>query len=492
MKKATKILCGILGLGFLLTGCATVDSVQNKDSELVYMGTSAVMINDSYLYFGNAVSDRDFESDSDYKSAAKLSYLARLSVGASLSAKGIDYSPTNVETVASEVVSTTNNFMFALGNYIYYLTPNRKKFTNDDGQLEQEYSYSTLYRSKLDGNSKKELYTTEADISRIEVLKFGGKYYIVMLAGTDLFKFELGSSVTKTKLASDVTSVAIPETYEKNKVGSTLDWNGYIYFTKTRSNDDNSDVSGTSIRKVLISSGSEDEVVGGQGQTVTLVGRENDIIFYTYDSETYKIDTNKAGQFTIGSVSDLYSSSTISDVYKITTEIVDDGTKEISVLGYVYTSNSNLVYKKNNGDGGTLTLNYDGSALSDYDVLFVTGRTMYLATSTAIYCADISSAFNGNGGNVAIACRAVVKMDSIYLNEDASTKYDRQLYAYDGTYIYYYATLQSINSDDDDDDDATVDGKYYLYRTKVGTNADNSPKTPYELLSLTKNSNRHS
>ena len=50
MKKTTKLLCGLLGVGFLLTGCATVSTIKNKDSELIFNGNSAVMINDSYLY----------------------------------------------------------------------------------------------------------------------------------------------------------------------------------------------------------------------------------------------------------------------------------------------------------------------------------------------------------------------------------------------------------------------------------------------------------
>lgn len=476
MKKTTRLICGILGLGFLLTGCATVSTIKNQDPELVYIGNSAVMINDSYLYFGNAFADyTTFETDSDYKTSAKLSYLARLNAGAELSAKGIDYSPKKVETVAKEVVSQEKSFMFALGNYIYYLTPNRKKFENSDGKLEQYYSYSTLYRSKLNGNSKKAIYTTEAEVSEIEVLKYNNKYYLVMLTGTKLIKFELGKKVKRSTIAEDVASVALPETYEKNKVGSTLDWNGFIYYTKTRTDDDNSDVSGTSIRKTSIAGGTDVEVGGGQGQTLSLVGREKDIIFYTYNGETYKVDTNQNSQIVVGSVSDLYSSSAISNIY----EVFGD-----RVLGYIYTSNSATIFKTDAGLSGTLTFNYDSTALSDYNVLLVSGRTIYLSTTSAIYCADVSSAFDGNGGS--INCRAIVKLAD-------SSIYSGSLYAFDGRYIYYYAKLQDLETDDESSEEETVtDDNYYLYRTKIGTDADQEPKTPYELLSLTKNSNRHS
>lgn len=478
MKKTTKLLCGLFGVGLLATtlvGCATISNVENRDKELVYNGTSAVLVNDRYLYFGNSFADyTTFEEDGDYKSSAELSYLARLEAGAKLSADGIDYSPENVEQVAEEVVSHAHSFTFVLGDYIYYLTPNRDKFENDEGTLEQQYSYSTLFRSKLNGNKKKELYTTSAEISEIEVLKYQNKYYIVMLAGNELVKFELGDNVTRTVIADDAVTVALPKTYEKNRVGSTLDWNGNIYYTKAKSNEDNSDVSGTSIRKVSIAGGNDVEVGGGQGQTVSLVGRERDIIFYTYNGETYKIDTNQNLQIVVGSNSDLFSSSSVSDINLIYEQ------ESEQVLGYIYTSNSSLRYKTNSGTVGSLTLNYDGSALTDYNVLLVSGRGLYFSTTNAIYYADLSSAFRGNGG--AVDCRAIVKLDD-------DSVYDGSLYAFDGQYIYYYAKLQAIENEDGEEETST-DENYYLYRTKIGNNADLSPKTPYELLSLVQDSER--
>ena len=483
MKKTTKLLCGLFATGFLaagLAGCATVSNVKNEDNELIYNGTSAVLVNDSYLYFGNSYADYSaFEEDGDYKSSAELSYLARLEAGANIIADGIDYSPEKVEQVAEEVVSHQKSFMFVLGDYIYYLTPNRKKFENSDGKLEQQYSYSTLYRSKLNGNSKKELYTTEAEISTIEVLKYQNKYYIVLLAGNDLIKFKLGDKVRRTVIADDAVAVAIPQTYEKNRVGSTLDWNGNIYYTQSKTNEDNADVSGTSIRKVSIAGGDNVEVGGGMGQTVSLIGREKDIIFYTYNGETYKVDTNQNSQIVVGSNSNLFSSSEVSNIYKVYEQEAEQ------VLGYIYTSNSGLRYKTNSGRTGALTLNYDETALSDYNVLLVSGRVLYFSTTNAIYSADLSSAFNGNGGT--IDCKAIVKLDD-------DSVYSGSLYAFDGQYIYYYAKLQTLEAEEGSEEEVeqSTDENYYLYRTRVGNNADSSPKTPYELLSLVDDTDRRS
>ncbi len=477
MKKTTKLLCGLLGVGLCLAGCATVSPIKNKDTELVFNGNSAVMINDSYLYYGNSFADySSFSNDSDYKNAAKLSYLARLEAGAILSAKDGDYSPKGVNRVSSDVVVHEKSFMFALGDYIYYLSPNRKKFENEEGKLVQQYGYSTLFRSKLNGDKRKELFTTSAEVTQIEVLKYDNKYYLVMLAGSDLIRFELGSKVKRQTLATDVTSVALPETYQKNKVGSTLDWNGNIYYTKALKDEDNSSVSGTSIKKLSIAGGEETEVGGGQGQTIALVGRKGDVVFYTYNEETYKNDTNENRRFSTNS-SDRFSSSAVSNMYQVYND---------NVLGYIYTANSSTVYQTTAGVTGTLTLNYENTSVSDYKILFVTGRTIYLSTTNAIYTADVSEVFAGNGS--VANCKALVKM------ADGSI-YSGNRYAFDGTYLYYYAKLQEVEKENEDESDESeeevVDEHYYMYRTKVGTNADDEPKTPYELLSLVENSERH-
>ena len=182
MKKITKLLCGILGVAFLATGCATVGNIKNSDNELIYNGNAAVMV-DGYLYYGNSFADitaDTFKNLNDYKNSAKLSYLARLNTNIELAATSNNYSPKKVEKVAEEVVGQKNQFMFVLGQYVYYTTPKKEQSTNSDNKLEYQFSYSTICRSKLNGDDRKELYKTEAEITKIEVLKYSGKYYIVL------------------------------------------------------------------------------------------------------------------------------------------------------------------------------------------------------------------------------------------------------------------------------------------------------------------------
>lgn len=477
MKKLTKILCCVLGLGFLLGGCATVSNISNSNPELIYNGNSAVMV-DGYLYYGNAFSDTSaFSSNSDYSNAARVGYLARLNTNIDLMAKDKDYSPRNVENVASEVVGYENNFMFVLGNYIYYATPYTGISENADGESGHYYNYTTIYRSRLNGDNKTRLYTTNGEISQIEVLKFGENYYIVLLAGGRLVKIQISGRTSSTVLAENVESAAIPKTYQQNVIGSSLDWNGNIYFTTTRSDEDNSDLNGSELKKVSITDNTESTVYHQQDVTITFLGRDKDVVFFSRANEVYMTDFGKDDL--ANAVSDpqkrVYAGSTISNLMALGTE---NGT-----VGYTFNdSNSNLLYVSSDGKRtGAITLQNDGSPLSGYNILFTTGRTIYISTTTGIYSADLSPAFNGNGGPVSVNCTTVVTMTAIY---------DGSLYAYDGRYIYFYAQLEEVELEDEDETPET-DSNYYLYRTRA-VKSSSSDADPYQLLGRTQITSRQS
>lgn len=482
MKKFTKILCCTLGLGFLLTGCATVGNIKNSNDELIYNGNSAVMV-DGYLYYGNAYADYSgFEGDNDYNSSAKLSYLARLNTNVELASKTKDYSPKTVEKVSGEVSAHSNDFMFVLGNYIYYAIPNKQKaIDSEDNASKHFYNYTTILRSNLNGDNKEKVYTTNGEVSKIEVVKYSGKYYIVILAGSDLIKIKIGNNFSASVVASDVTSVAIPETYQKDKVGSSLDWNGYIFYTTNKTVEDNSDISGSEVKRVLVSGGDAEVVDWIQGRTVSFLDREEDIVFYTlsgHETEVYKSDVssnnNEKNAF-INTRENFYSASSISNINKVATENKD--------YGYVFSDSADGLgyYVNTTKKTGKITFTAGDTELSSYNILLVSGRTAYLSTTTGIYKADLSNVFNGNGGSFEVLCETIVEMTAIHSGS---------LYAYDGKYIYYYAQLEEVESEDESEDDAEeeTDENYYLYRSKIGASVSDN----YQLLSLTKNSKRHS
>lgn len=482
MKKISKLLCCILGLGFLLTGCATVGNIKNSSSELIYNGNSAVMV-DGYLYYGNAFSDyTTFSSDGDYKSGAKLSYLARLNTNDELNATSKDYSPKSVEKVSEEVAGQKNSFMFVLGDYIYYATPNRQRIKGDDGSSDFKFEYTSFFRSKLNGDKKDKFYTTDGEITDLEVVKYDDKYYIVVLAGEKLTKIQLGNKLSITEIASDVTSVAIPKTRQNGVSTSTFDWNGYVYYTTDKTDEDNSDISGSIVKRLSISGGDAETIEGSwkNARTIEFIGREEDMLFYTMTgdkTEVFASDVSSDSATSKNFVSNqkkFYSASTISDITLISTENKD--------YGYIFTTSAGtLMHVTKDGKFGVVTLTNGDDTLSSYKLLFVNGRTIYLSTTTGIFSADLSALFNGTATTATYT--TIVTMTAIY---------DETLYAYDGKYIYYYAQLETIesDSDDEDEDDTETDENYYLYRTEAIAKSETA--TQYQLLGLTSISSRRS
>ena len=476
MKKITKLLCGVLGLGFLLAGCAGDGEVKNSSNEIVYNGNSAVMI-DGHLFYGNAFADiTTFTNDDSYKASAKLSYLARLNTGAEILADGKDYCPENVTNLSELVSGYSKSNMFALGNYVYYATPNREEISSDSG-VSHQYGYTTFYRTNINGGSAEKLYTTEGEISQMEVLKHDGKYFVVIFAGSKLVKFEIGDKVGGVQtIAEGVNSVAMPKTYQKEKLGSTLDFNGYIYYTTARTVDGYEGATGTTFNRVMLTSATS-EVMSSTTKSVSLVGREKDVVFFTQNSETYSLDlsnNNALNVFTAGTQTRFYSSA-ISGVSSICTNNLE--------YGYLFTSNSKLVYKRANGNSSVVKFNDNtGATISGYNVLATDGTAMYISTTSAIYKADF--ALIDENGN--LACDTVVSITGIY---------NGSLYAYDGKYIYFYAQLQDIKSEEESEEETSIidtDANYYLYRAKADVNPQAPSKETYQLLSNTQTSERHS
>ena len=472
MKKFTKLLCGVLGLGFLLAGCGNNGPVKNSSSEVIYNGNSAVMV-DGYLFYGNSFSDiTTFSDDNSYKTAAKLSYLARLNANIELSAEGKEYSPKNVENLSELVSSYSNSNMFALGDYIYYATPKREEVEGTDG-VSHKYNYTTFYRTNINGGSAQKLYTTLGEVSQMEVLKHNGKYYMVVFAGSTLVKFEIGNNVGSVQIiAEDVNTVAIPKTYQQDKLGSTLDFNGYIYYTTNRKVDGYDAGSGTTFNRILLTSATSEEM-SSTTKTISLVGREKDVVFFTCDSETFSIDlsNNTAKNVFTAGTQNLYYSGTLSNISLIATANKN--------YGYLFNSNSKLVFKNSNEKSVVVKFNdKDGTAISTYNILATDGTAMYISTETAIYKADF--ALIDADGN--IKCQTIVSMTKIY---------NGSLYAYDGKYIYFYAQLEKTEADEDEVITDT-DANYYLYRAKADINENAETQESYQLLSKTQTDKRHS
>lgn len=457
MKKWTKILCCALGLGFAvagagLAGCGAGDGSLSTD--FVYNGPSAVLVGDD-LYFGNGINN-DFSSASsategDYNSSAAVAYLARLNVNIdNLTAKNKDFSPKNIANISGEVTAYTKSFTFALGNDVYYTAPNTKK----DNAGNHYYANTTLFKTNRGNGDRTEIYTTTGEVNKIEALKFNNKYFLVMLEGSNLVKINLTDGGNST-IASNVTSVAIPKTFEKNRAGSTENWNGDIYYTTNKSN---TDFPGNEVRKVSISGG-ESEFVHQNSGTISFVGREENELFYTLNSATYNVDVSKKS----------FASAT-EFVHTAITNETKVVSKEGNFVGYLYNASNGLYFKSNTQGvrNGEITFKNGSENLTGYKTLVVDGKAIVLLTADGIYKADLSEVFSTGAREV--SCTTIVNMTDIYD--------DNALYAYDGTYVYYYAKLEAVEKENEDDPEPEVDEYYYLCRSALGkTGVDN-----YQLL----------
>lgn len=490
MKKFLMVLCCVLSFGFVLAGCSTVSMIKNENNEVIYNGSASVSVGD-YLYYGNAFNEvSSLTSKSELNALKSSSYLARLDTS-NISAKGQNFTPNEVKKVTSEVVGQENQFIFVLGDYLYFLKPDTHVYVTD-GTGSNQFGYSVLTSVKLNGDKVREICTYEGAISQIEVLKNGDNYYVIAFAGDKLFSTKLNNGKGSTKvLGEGVTSVAVPETYSMALAGYSSDWNGKIYYTAT----DDEGVS--SVKEVAVDAKSAEDAVnvGDKNGTVTFLHRQNDLIFYTYSNGTttktyYNRVDNLTGEFYTNDIilidaKNKFSNSEISNIYVF-------GEPKAETI--VYTMNSKIYYKNFVNGGGSGRVNItDGSADVSATIMTIDGRMAYLISSTAIYGVDFAK-LTYLDGDQDLTANILAEMTSI----------STTLYSYDGEYVYFYAGLEAltdeekeliadekeeagIESDDEEEEEdiTSLDDGVYLYRVSISGN-------DLQLLGVTEYEERHS
>ncbi len=521
MKKWAFIICCILSLGFVLMGCGNDAVTISANDVLYYNGPSAAIVGD-YLYFGNGMNENYTTADSlgttssNYNAAKGLAYLAKLNVNAEkLSSKGIDYSPKGVSKIGDEVATYTNasginSFTFVIGNYVFYAAPNN--WETSGGQF--NFGWTSIYRSRFDGSNKKEIYSTrdlKAAVTKIEVLKYNGKYYLMMLAGTNLVKLNLENG--GTQVLKDVTSVAMPKTYQSTRLGSTTDWNGILYFTKSSENDNvyYNDVYSISMADLSKKPTKIEALTGaGKGGAVTFIDREVgyvrselvDEVFFTRDGSTYKMTRRTEQKLEDGQMKEkvfydtpeFVSNNALSGakIYRVVGEETVGGATQFISKGYIYTTGSEVHYVENSSADKTINfVNENNESISFSQVVSVDGTWVVLLGGNNVYRAEISKFINGTAESV--DAKTVVSMETGIFTEQLMASYDRN-------YVYYYAKLNPIEAEDadgetSDDKTGNDDTNYYFCRSSLdesqyfdeATQAEN-----YQFLGVTQTGYRHS
>ncbi len=455
LKAILLIIC----MAFILTGCATVSDVRNSDGskvyydDIVYFQGQVAVIGD-YVYFGNSYTASDGE-DFNYDSATETGYLSRLNIGSNLQYSSeededgyIDPSPIGVEQVNDEkLIGYQNQYMFALGEYIYFTSAN----THRTNTLENDYTQVSLFRVKFNGNKLKEIGTFRYDENSVITAQKGsdGNYYYIIYSPTtseaesyNLYSVRIGNRIGETvTLAENVTSVAVcdEDSTIKNVVYTVIS--------------ERTDRETTAVKAVDFATGEVTDYGNNTDvveSTTTMLGRVGDIVIYNYTDNTnpngkvcYKNLVTDDKYFSGGR--EFYTASPISNIQK-------------AGDGYILISDttSSVMYKS------TLGTEVEAKRLllsSEYtDILFVDGDYVYYSNNTSI------SRINVRDNQI----QTMVSMTSIISGQCG----------YDGNYIYFFAQLENSSNDSSDsettdEETTTTDTNYYMYRVdKTGENSD--------------------
>ncbi len=491
-------ICCILTLGFVLTGCSGIINVTNSSAELIYNGNAATVV-DGYLYYGNAYTDiSSYTTVSELDAAKEISYLAVYNLNEERDAKGNNFTPNGNTKFNSELIASDYQFMFVLGDYIYYLKPDEHTY-NSDGSYSQQFSYPILTSTKLDGTSQNAFYEFEYSVTQIEVLKYDGDYYVVALSGERLISIKLNSkgSGTATILAEGVTSAAIPDTEITSSTSSSTDWNGIIYYIAT---DDDSNITAG---QVYVNNANSTKTISKHSGTVEFLYRKGNIIVYSYQNKTghtwyYYNDVTSSTTTTVINLLDKYNlqATSASDISILTTN---------AGSAIIFQGNAGLMFKNSRGSfggSGLITIqDADGNEISSYTLMFFNGTMGYLLDSNNIYEVDFTSATQttSDGTTLTLTARTLLTMT----NTIVTSGNFGGLYSYSDGYIYFYAQLEELSeaeeelisaekeaagieeSDEDDSSITDTDSGYYLYRVSINSGI-------YELIGTTTYEERHS
>ena len=445
-KNIVLIIALIICAAFILTGCATVSAIKKDGKpvsydDIIYFKGQVAQI-ENYLYYGNAFTASDSDGF-DYDTAAQKGYLARINLDKISYDRtededgNYDPSPLGVEKVNDKLAGFENQYMFALGEYLYFNSVN----THKTGSLENDYSQVSIFRVKFDGSKFDEIGTFRSDENSIITAQKGsdGNYYYIIYAPTssadsptyNLYSISIGKKIGKTvTLAEDVQSVAV---CDKNSTVRNV-----VFTTKS----DRTEHETTAVKAVDFATGvvtpygDNNDVVGS---TTKLLGRVGDIVVYSYSSpkvaeEVFYKDLTTGDKHFSGT--NKFHPLAMHDVQAVGEGVMFIGDKSGSLM---YKSLSNI-----SRDAQRLLLSSEFS-----DVLFTDDDWIYYSNSTSISRINV----------VDQKIEQIVSMTSIISGQCG----------YADGYIYFYAQLED-DGQADSDDTTTSDTNYYLHRTdKNGT-----------------------
>lgn len=448
MKKSVKaILAGALLSTVLIAGCSTIPTMSNEKSGIIYNGGGVVSVGDHLIYANGHVSGVDgfsASSDSEYKAGQAYGYLSRTDMSKFEGSK--DSNENEVNKLSGKLAGYSNTYMFAVGNSVYFATPNLHKTSGN----KYIWNYVSIFKCSINGGNEKEVYTTTAyDVSKaqIKALEFNEKNYLVIFDGENLVKIDLSNDKASV-IAEGVTSVALPDEGEK--------WDGNIYYTTARESDVGQQ--GNIVYKAGIEKALKTVIADRTDLTFTFTGRVENELFYTREvvasgiKETYSHSTENQ-QKSFDTAGKRFYPLEVSNV-----DAIAEGNTEYNGYTFTVTVSEKMEvryynsYKAASQEGYQAELLIAGSqGYADTVVTF--GTEYYYTTSEGIFKTDVSSKTSEQIVSDMTIKTGVYGYDYVYVDGNISRLNN----------IYFYSQIPESEETEKAEEEGESDTNYYLF-----------------------------
>lgn len=384
---------------FVFAGCGPKGLTDNPSTDANISGNGGYAIRKGdYLYYVNGFVDEYATELDDYKKdnvEGKVVYGAiyRTKLNDNRLVKDDKGFLEKSECVVSKVVGYDDGGFYIVGDYIYYATP----YMHVDANGVIQNKRISFNRIKIDGTKNKEFYVTSADASDVswQVSVIDGKAYLIIkqtvtneegVTSTQVISVvDNGKKFKEVLCADGVKEVVIDKEVNLE--------NEYFFYTRSVNEDDDNKytTTGTLVCKASLITGEKVVYEIDKTSEFKLVALDNERLYltktdlnktYLYSYSVYESLVNQnpiklsndtyASYYTIEgvphsviAVTDANAVVKLSNVNgKVVTNSIIDSLSSIVEVdeGYIYSYDSNILYRTSIEDGSKVTVSGVGEA----------------------------------------------------------------------------------------------------------------------------------
>ncbi len=436
MKKfTTLVLMLLISCCFMLAGCGGTPLAMPSEYANAVSNGGFVVGAGNFMYFANAYKDNSSLTSASENNGGgvKQHSLKRAEIGTSHSWFDIKKDEDKnivFENVANKIAGYQVSNMYAVGNYLYFTSPN----THKNKENAYEFTLHSLFRIKLDGTGLTEILTTKSAEAKF-YLTGGEKSKLLIFDDEKIKTIDVNNgSASVSTLVEDVESVVFPSVEEQE-----IAW---LYYTSEREEEDL--FTGNILNKVSLETGEKVEGVSKvAGQTITLIAQENGRLFYT-----------KSGGAKEGLFSNDFSNTSSEVCHRTVVDGIAEGTlmylvcenSDYNAFVFMYNNNLYMQLITATNDSQATKISTETTTLQ-----FINGSYVYYSTETGIYRYSV--------------------MDKVQKQISDITAFNSKTMDFDGRYVYFFASSEDHTS-----------GTEYLYRADAYADGNLKTECIAELL----------